>query len=204
MSCGTFVLPSTMAPACLSRATTSASRLARNAVDVRLPNVVVSPCTAKHSFTVTGTPWSGRLRAHSGHSIRDRCRSKSLFEIAHDDRVQPVTGGFDECDVGLNQRWRSRARHPPRAVPSPSLPERSSLRICRASNSISQMKQRSGLGSRSSGNGHRQIGKPDHRRGSSQIPVNLAFRLIHNHSQNQDSIAHFESRLAAESRVIRS
>src|SRR6266516_3738071 len=61
---GRLVLPTTMAPAARSRATTSASLRAAGAIaNARDPNVVLIPATSVMSFTRSGRPASAPVSA---------------------------------------------------------------------------------------------------------------------------------------------
>jgi hypothetical protein len=59
IACGTLALPITTAPAARTRRTISASSPSTRPRRLRIPSVVASPHTAKHSFTLTGTPARG-------------------------------------------------------------------------------------------------------------------------------------------------
>ena len=56
---GVFVLPSTIAPAALIRATTVASRSGTRSRQPTVPAVVRRPAVSSESLIVHGTPWSG-------------------------------------------------------------------------------------------------------------------------------------------------
>ncbi|GGU94131.1 hypothetical protein GCM10010498_61850 [Streptomyces cavourensis] len=83
---GTLVLPSTTAPAALSRATCTASSAGTWSRCSGIPQVVGSPAMSYDSLTVTGMPSSGRssprARARSVARAASRARSKSGAHIA--------------------------------------------------------------------------------------------------------------------------
>jgi hypothetical protein len=60
ISSGTFVLPTTTAPAARRRRTTSASRSRGVRSDAAVPRAVGTPATSVSSLIATGTPSSGR------------------------------------------------------------------------------------------------------------------------------------------------
>src|SRR3972149_12251229 len=70
---GVFVLPSRIAPAALTRATTGASRAGRRARQPIGPAVVTTPAVSSESLAVNGTPCSGP-RAIRLDMARSACR----------------------------------------------------------------------------------------------------------------------------------
>src|SRR5581483_2469209 len=100
---GRFVLPITTAPAARSRATATASATGTWSLSSAAPAVVRSPAVSSESFTVTGSPSSGRsspaARASSAAAAAALARSASSVTTA------PSPGSSDP----IRPRYRSRS-----------------------------------------------------------------------------------------------
>jgi hypothetical protein len=103
---GTFVTPSGIAPAARNRATTVASEPARRSLRARQPNVSGMPSTAIISFTVNGTPSSGRSGPPPSPP-RGTAPRHARLETLGDHRVEASVHCLDPADVRVHRLQRS-------------------------------------------------------------------------------------------------
>ena len=89
-------MPTTIAPALRSRATTGWSRVAGSPVQAGDPSVQTSPATATLSLTAIGTPASGQGEAGERGVDGVRLGQRGLA-ADHPERADP---GVDRVDVG--------------------------------------------------------------------------------------------------------